>query len=292
MPVVAAIQMEIGRDKAANLDKACALLAKAAARGAQLACLPEYFLADCPEKGMGPEETARIAETMDGPAITLLRTVARAESLYVCAGSFIEADGADRLRNTSALIGPDGAIVGTYSKAHPENAAPKYEVGCGIVPGDSYPVFETGIGRIGIAVDMDMDVPEVPRILRLQGAEIVLWPINWSVRWYRTLEAYAAAHCMMNAFFVVAANRVGTRTCAHGTFIYHGGSRVVDPEGCAIAQATDYYEGMALADLDIGLLRLWRETIVPRDYPYARRPETYGMLTDTSRRFADAGTSG
>jgi N-carbamoylputrescine amidase len=278
MTRVAAIQMEIGRDKEVNLTKACSMLEAAAKRGAQIACLPEYFLADCPEKGMTKDDIAKVAETAEGPSITRLREVASKQKMYVCAGSFVEDDGSGTLRNTSVFIGPDGQIVGKYSKTHPENAAPKYEVGCGVVPGDDYPVFETEYGKVGIMIDMDADTGEVAKILTLHGADIVLWPINWSVRWYWTLQAYAGAHCMMNAVCLVASNRVGTRSSAHGTFIYNGGSRIVDAEGCAVSQATDYFEGMAVADVNFDLIKLWRETIIPRDYPYVVRPETYGAI--------------
>lgn len=78
--------------------------------------------------------------------------------------------------------------------------------------------------------------------------------------------------------FVAGANRVGTRVSRHGTFHYNGGSQVVDPEGFALARATDYCEGVAMADLDFELLRTWRDTIMPRDYPFKRRPGTYGVI--------------
>jgi N-carbamoylputrescine amidase len=278
MTVVAAIQMPVTGEKEVNLDKACALLGEAAAKGARLACLPEYFLADCPEQHMTAEQIGAVAETLDGPSLARLRETGKETGMYVCAGSFIEKGADGLLRNTSALIGPDGAVVGTYSKTHPENAPPKYEVGCGIVPGDEYPVFDTEIGRIGIIVDMDADTAEAPRLLYAHGAELVLWPVNWSARWQLTVDAYSTAHCMINAYFMVVANRVGTRLSQYGTFHYNGGSRVVDPEGCAIARITDYFEGVVAADVDFGLLRLWRDEIIPRDYPYKRRPETYGDL--------------
>jgi len=281
MTTVAAIQMQIGREKDVNLETAGRLVGLAADRGARLACLPEYFLADCPEKGTAPEEIARVAEPVDGPSVTALRKVARQRSIHLCAGSFIEDAGAGVFRNTSVLIGPNGELIGQYSKTHPENADPKYEVGCGIVPGDVYPVFETEVGRIGIAIDMDIDTPEVPRILALNGADIILTPMNWSVRWYRTIDAYAAAHCMMNQLFMVVANRAGTRSSRYGVFNYHGGSRVVDPEGVTLAQGTDYFEGAAVAVLDHEVQRIWREVIVPRDYPYNRNPATYGALVET-----------
>jgi hypothetical protein len=47
-----------------------------------------------------------------------------------------------------------------------------------------------------------------------------------------------------------------------------------------IARGNDFYEGLVMADLDMKILREWRSTIIPRDYPYRRRPETYTAITE------------
>lgn len=277
---VAAIQMEITKDKTVNLEKAKKLLVEAGRKGCQLACLPEYFLCDCPEQAQSRSEVEKLAETIPGPATDTLTQVARQTGMYICSGSFVTKSSSGELSNTSCLISPSGDIVGQYSKSHPENAPPKYEVGHGLVPGSDYPVFDTTLGKIGIMIDMDATTAEVPRILYIRGAEIVLWPLNWSTRWFRAIEALPPAHSMMNKVFIVAANRVGLRQSPHGTFLYNGGSSITNPEGFTVARANDFYEGLAVCDLDMELVRLWRTTIIPRDYPLRRRPETYGAIVE------------
>lgn len=283
MPKIAAIQMEITSDKEQNLEKALKLLEKAAAAGANLACLPEYFLADCPEAGMTREAVLEIAEPIPGPATSYLAEIAKKTRMTICTGSFVAKDAEGNLRNTSALINGKGNIIGTYSKAHPENANPKHELGVGIKPGDDYPVFDTEIGKVGIMIDMDASTAEVARILYLRGAEVILWPLNWSVRWMQSYESLPAAHANINKSYVLAANRVGTRKSVHGTYTYNGGSKICNPEGWTIARANDFYEGLAVAELDMKILRDWRNIVIPRDYPLRRRPETYRALTEPWR---------
>ena len=73
--IAAAVQMVSGTDVAANLARAAALVAKAAAAGAAFVVLPEYFclmgrqdgdkVAICEEMGNGPLQTALAAMARD-----------------------------------------------------------------------------------------------------------------------------------------------------------------------------------------------------------------------------------
>ena len=277
---VSAIQMPITANKEENLAKAEELLNKAVTKGVHLACLPEYFLWDCPEEGMSDQEVRMTAEPIPGPTTDFLGGIAKEGNLYICTGSYLEITEDGTLQNTSALIGPDGRVIGKYSKTHPENALPKYETGVGVKPGDDYPVFDTEIGKIGIIIDMDATTAEAPRIEYIKGAEIILWPLNWSTRWISPIEVLPPAHCIMNKVYMVTANRVGLRTSRHGTFLYNGGSKVTNPEGFNVARADDFYESVTVTDLQMSILREWRQTVIPRDYPYRRRPETYAAISE------------
>jgi predicted amidohydrolase len=277
---VAAVQMEVVRSKEDNLKRAATRIEEAASRGARFVCLPEYFLTDCPEAGMTAADLEEIAEPIPGPTTKRLGMLAQGHGIYLVAGSIIERRKGEYY-NTSALIDPSGKVIGTYSKTHPENAEAKYEVGSNISPGGEYPVFDTKLGKIGILIDMDMATAEAPRILGIKGAEIVFWPINWSARWYRAIEIYAAAHAGLNKYYVVSSNRVGRRKSRLGEFLYNGGSRIVNPEGFFIGGGQDFQECVVIGDVDLDYVTEWRKKIIPRDYPYRRRPETYRELTET-----------
>src|SRR6188768_1142620 len=96
----AAIQLNAGSDKRANLDKAEGFVAEAARRGAKLIVLPEVFL----WRGPAAEEVS-IAEDIPGPATERLAALCRKLGIYLVAGSILEcpAEG-ERVYNTSVLI--------------------------------------------------------------------------------------------------------------------------------------------------------------------------------------------
>src|SRR5271167_2215331 len=106
--LAAAIQMNAGPDKAANLDRAERLVRVGAARGANLVALPEVFN----WRGKRNEQAAA-AETLDGETLTLMSRLARELQIHLVAGSITEKAAAaeSRCYNTSALLGPDGGQI-------------------------------------------------------------------------------------------------------------------------------------------------------------------------------------
>ena len=67
-----------------------------------------------------------------------------------------------------------GGVAGKYHKVH----LPNQEVEGGITPGNSYPVFDTDFGRIGMMICYDVHYAETARALAAQGAEIIFLPIE------------------------------------------------------------------------------------------------------------------
>src|ERR1700722_4509040 len=97
--LAAAIQLSSGNDKAANLEKAEHLIRLAAARGARLVALPEVFN----WRGKRAEEAAA-AESLEGPTLTLMASLARDLEIHLVAGSITEdAPGQPKRYNTSVL---------------------------------------------------------------------------------------------------------------------------------------------------------------------------------------------
>jgi len=276
---VAAIQTETGASKEENIERALHQLDLAAREGVRLACLHEYLTTECPESDNTKEEIRKVAESIPGPTIELFAKKAKEHQIYIVVGTILELD-QDKLYNTAVFINSDGRIVGKYRKMHPENNVAKYEISSEIVPGDEYPVFDTEIGKIGIMIDMDGSVPAVAEILSLKGAEVICWPLNWSVRWALTVRTLSSALGGSSNCHILVANRVGPRSkeSQFSHLSYDGGSRIIDPEGNVIAKAPDFYEGMAVATINLEFTKKWRNEIIPRDYPLRRRPETYGVI--------------
>lgn len=81
-----------------------------------------------------------------------------------------------RVHNTSYLFGPDGLVIGKQDKV--ELIELEAEAALNLNPGrlDDMQVFDTPIGRIGIAICLDAFIPEVIDSLAAQGAQILVQP--------------------------------------------------------------------------------------------------------------------
>lgn len=84
--------------------------------------------------------------------------------------------------NTAVLVGREGQIIGKYHKSH--LALVEYENG--MVPGDSYPVFDTEFGKVGMLVCWGAYFSEPARAMARQGAELLLVstagnPTHWHI---------------------------------------------------------------------------------------------------------------
>lgn len=109
--------------------------------------------------------------TLNGMYCSMLREKAREHGCYIFC-SFKETDEEGIRRNTAVLFGRNGEVAGKYYKSHITIA--EYEEG--IVPGDSYPVFDTDFGRVGLLVCWDTYFPGPARAMAQQGAEMFLIP--------------------------------------------------------------------------------------------------------------------
>jgi N-carbamoylputrescine amidase len=272
----AAVQFDpqVGLDnKESNVAATLQLIADATAQGARLIVLPE--LASTGYSFDTREEAYAHAEPLpDGPTCTAWINAAREHDVYIVAG-IAEADGVT-MYNTAVLIGPEG-FIGKYRKTHLWNREKLL-----FSPGDSYPVFDTRIGRIGLLICWDIWFPEVARILVAQGADLICSANNW-VWTPRLIDD--AGKCMasyltistshVNSVPIVAANRVGEER--GGKFL--GCSLITGVNGWPIGGIADSQAATVLyADLDIVASRaavVWSNL---NDLPRDRRTDLYGPL--------------
>jgi predicted amidohydrolase len=118
---VAAVQLEVRiGDIEGNLGACEALVREAAAAGAGLVALPEFFTTGV----VFDPALADAAVPFDGPATRMLSRVAAETGAYV-GGSFLCRDGDGEVRNAYVLAAPDGRLLGRHDKDLPtmwENA--------------------------------------------------------------------------------------------------------------------------------------------------------------------------
>ncbi len=166
--------------------------------------------------------------------------------------SLAERDSDGRLRCTALLIDPSGRIAGRYRKSHRIDLDPDF------VPGDELPVFDTAFGRIGVALTSDFYFPEVFEVLRLRGAEVLVWA-DYPER-FRDHSAWPAllyARAVDSHAFLATAHYADPRAYIANNYSYgmkgaaFGRSMVIDRSGTPRAD-TGYRDGAAelVFDLD------------------------------------------
>lgn len=255
-----------------NLSKGLALARQAAREGANLIVLPE--LANTGYTFLTRAEAYAHAECLeDGHSLTAWSSFAREHGVYLAAG-FVERDGL-KLYDSAVLFGPDG-LLGHYRKAHLWNQEKLW-----FTPGDlGFPVFETPIGRIGLLICWDIWFPEVPRLMALQGADIICSLNNWvwtppplfdeAGRCMATYLTMTAAH--VNNVYIAAANRTGEER--GGRFL--GCSLIAGTNGWPIGEVANAEEECILyADVDLSQARtapIWNSL---NDLPRDRRTDLY-----------------
>ncbi|NMB13253.1 MAG: carbon-nitrogen hydrolase family protein [Firmicutes bacterium] len=264
--------------KASNVQIALDMLEKAAQEKADITCLPECF----PTRGLGnePVDPFQVADAVGGEVFEQLAAFARQHSMYLVAP--VTEKIAECLRNAAWVIDRQGNLVGTYHKVHCTEGERKG----GVIPGDSWPVFDLDFGRIGIMICHDNSFPESARCLALNGAEIVFWPhvqCGWGGElWDITLRSRA----IDNAVYLVSSCygvRPGT---AWRPGQMTGRSGIVGPDGMILAEAGRLPK-VVITEIDLDHVLLKHDFTRIGDHPFwqdvlaDRRPETYGVVTKT-----------
>jgi predicted amidohydrolase len=250
---VAAIQMVSAIAREANLARARALLGEAAAAGAELAVLPEYFCM------MGARDSDKLALRETAGAGTVqgfLADAAREFGLWIVGGTLpLETGDETHVFNSSLAYAPDGERVARYDKIHLfffDNGRERYDERRVIAPGCEPVCFDLPSRdghrwRIGMSVCYDLRFPELYRALARQGAELLLVPSAFTrttgaAHW----EVLLRARAIENLAWVVAPAQGGTHENGRQTW---GQSMVVDPWGTVVAErAVD--EGVVLFEVD------------------------------------------
>jgi deaminated glutathione amidase len=255
---VACVQLTSRADKAANLERAERLVARAAATGADLVVLPEKWNAI----GSAAELHAAAEPLEGGESAEAMAGWARSHGITLVGGSITERrDGREKLSNTSVVFGPDGELLGLYRKIHlfdVEVGGHVYRESEAEEPG-AEPVVVQGEGwPVGLTVCYDVRFPELYRILALEGAELVTVPAHFTTptgkdHWHVLLRARA----IENQYYVAAAAQVGETLPGKPAY---GRSLIVDPWGIVLAQAPDE-ETVITAELDRARLRDVREKL-------------------------------
>jgi predicted amidohydrolase len=243
----AVVQMTSTADVERNLAAAESLVEEAAAQGATFVGVPENFAFLRSEGEPVPEP-----QDLDGPWVSRMADLARRLELTLLLGSIPERVQGDTLiRNTSVLLGPDGALLAVYRKIHLFDidlpGMEHLKESRAVRPGSDIVVAESPVGPLGLSICYDVRFPELYRELARRGARVLCVPAAFTERtgkahWSLLLRARAVE----NLAWVLAPAQVGQHGGGRASW---GHAMIVDPWGEIVAEVRDG-EGVALADLD------------------------------------------
>lgn len=249
---IAALQMVTGADLHANLDSARRLIALAAAEGAGLVALPEYFCF----MGRADTDKLAIAETPgDGPIQRMLAEAAAAHGVWVIGGTLpLKSPDPQRVLNSCCVFAPDGSAAARYDKIHlfrfereAGGVRESYDEGRAILAGTTPVAFEAGALRVGLSVCYDLRFPELYRSLMVPPCDLLSVPSAFT---YTTGQAHwellLRARAVENQCYVIAPAQGGRHENGRRTW---GHSMIVDPWGEVLAVRPEG-EGVVLAEID------------------------------------------
>jgi N-carbamoylputrescine amidase len=288
---VGLVQMAMGADVGANLERAIAGIRDAAKRGAKLVVLPELFRS---RYFCQSEDAAQfaLAEAIPGPSTETLAALAKDLGITLVASLF-EKRAAGLYHNTAAVLDAERGFVGKYRKMHiPDD--PRYYEKYYFTPGDlGFQVFRTKPAELGVLVCWDQWYPEAARLTAMQGAEILVYPtaIGWhpeekaqfGERQHAAWETIQRSHAIANGCFVVAVNRTGFEPDPRGSggIEFWGQSFIAGADGRVLVRGPVDREAVLVETIDLSEI-----DAVRGGWPFFRdrRIDAYSGLT---RRFGN-----
>ncbi|HBE43567.1 MAG TPA: hypothetical protein DDW27_20695 [Bacteroidales bacterium] len=216
-----------------NIALMSEMIDKAGKEGCTIICLPEGW-PTC-NTGLGMQKTE--SNTLEGSASVMMSEKAKEYGMYIVSGLY-SWEG-DTLKNVAVLYGRTGKIEGIYEKVQ----LPDSETEAGAVPGNTFPVFTTDFGKIGILICWDSAFPEVSRILAINGAEILFCPVWGDVRGPESWKLTARSRAFDNGVYFV-------------TNIFDGHSVIVNPAG-DILQESGIQGTLITAEIDLNYNPPW-----------------------------------
>jgi len=253
-------------NKKENLGKIEAFAINAKEQAADIVIFPEMSLTGYVVR----DQVYELAETIPGPSTKRVEDLAKKTGVHIIFGMPELSEKAKAtVFNTAVFVGPQG-LIGKYRKMYlPTHSV--FEEKRYFRPGYQTASFNTALGNIGLCICYDLFFPEVCRLTRLKGAQLIV-AISASPAVRRSyFEILTAARALENTAFLAYVNLVGVEDGLQ----FWGGSRLISPTGDILAKAKYDEEDFVICEVDYSDLRS-AEPFIPtlRDL----RPELFDEL--------------
>lgn len=260
-----------------NLEKMIFLVERAKEEDADLVVFPEmcltgYMVLD----GRDFENFFRQAERLSGPSVSRVSEECKKRKIHAVFGMPLRSETVSGIVFNSAVLVDSHGFAQAYHKTHlPTGRMGNvvYNEALYAQAGDSFPLMETEIGRIGLEVCHDVNFPEVTRIYAVKGAEVVInisaGPSDGRI----SFETLMPARAFENACYFIYVNIGGDMKGLR----FFGASRVLNPIGLEVVKCADEKEDFQVGEIDLDAVQSLRRLMLHfRDRN--RRPEIYAEL--------------
>jgi predicted amidohydrolase len=249
-----------------NVNRLVSLIEQACAsdRKPALVVFPEFAMQGPPLHMAVEEWIKRACSSIPGPLTEPLQALAKREKIFI-AGNLFEAppEWPGRYFNSSFLIDPSGEVILNYRRVNTAAFPSVHDFMSDYMaatPQDKvFPVVDTALGRLALIPCGEITIPEVARVMMMQGAEVILHPTNSK----RTdaQEAAKLSRVAENMTYLVSANVAGPIGFSPDNSILGGRSHIIDHHGNTLAFQEDAEESIGVtAMIDIEALRRDRRT--------------------------------
>lgn len=214
-------------EKTENLRNIRKAVAKAKKQRVDLVIFPELSLTGYVVR----DEIYGLAERIPGPSTKIVEDIAKRNNIHIVFGMPEICQNTEAtLHNTAVLMGPKG-LIGKYHKMYlPTHSI--FEEKRYFRPGYQPGVFDTELGKIGLTICYDIYFPEIVRLTRVKGAQLIVC-ISASPGVRRSFfEVLTSARAIENTAFLAFVNLAGVEDGLQ----FWGGSRLIGPSGRILVQ--------------------------------------------------------
>jgi predicted amidohydrolase len=262
-------------------DKLARWTGEAVAGGAALLLFPEYGAMEL-ARMFAPEVWSELKQSIDfvgalrGKIDALHAELAERHHVYIVAASLPERDEDGVAHNVARIVSPKGAIGEQRKHIMTRVERERWHV----EGGREVNVFETRLGRLGIAICYDAEFPLIVRAMSEAGATTILVPsCTDSLHGYARVRVAAQARALENQCYVVQSPTVGEAPWSPVVDVNVGAAGVFGPPDLGfpedgVVALGPLNEPMWLyADLDLAAVaRVRREGQVLNDKHWAEQP--------------------